>query len=126
MGNNVIMKTGFLETMADVLGGKCPNCRQARIFKKKKRLLFDFPEMKETCSHCGYHFEREPGYFLGAMYASYGLAVLEAIATFLILRYTVPTLQTLPAVLIIVTVILLLSVRNYRLSRAIWLYIFPQ
>lgn len=120
------MKTGFIETIGDILGGKCPNCREAKIFKKKKRLLFDFPDMKETCSHCGYHFEREPGYFLGAMYASYALAVLEAIATFLALRYLAPSLQTLSVILIIITVILLMSVRNYRLGRTIWLYIFPQ
>ncbi len=31
--------------------------------------------MHERCSVCGLKFEREEGYFLGAMYISYGLAV---------------------------------------------------
>jgi len=32
--------------------------------------------MQERCAVCDLKFEREPGYFLGAMYISYGLGVL--------------------------------------------------
>jgi hypothetical protein len=31
--------------------------------------------MYDRCPVCGLHFNREPGYFLGAMYISYGLAL---------------------------------------------------
>ena len=31
--------------------------------------------MHDCCSTCGLRFNREPGYFLGAMYISYGLAL---------------------------------------------------
>jgi len=31
--------------------------------------------MHDRCPNCGLHFNREPGYFLGAMYISYGLAL---------------------------------------------------
>jgi hypothetical protein len=31
--------------------------------------------MNESCPCCGIRFEREPGYFLGAMYFSYFLSV---------------------------------------------------
>jgi len=31
--------------------------------------------MQERCSVCDLKFEREPGYFLGAMYVSYALAL---------------------------------------------------
>jgi hypothetical protein len=31
--------------------------------------------MHDSCPTCGLHFNREPGYFLGAMYISYGLAL---------------------------------------------------
>ena len=41
--------------------------------------------MNERCPACGLKFEREPGYFLGAMYIGYGLAlVLIAGFSFLI------------------------------------------
>jgi hypothetical protein len=31
--------------------------------------------MWERCAVCGLQFEREPGYFLGAMYVSYALSI---------------------------------------------------
>jgi hypothetical protein len=31
--------------------------------------------MNERCPACGLKFEREPGYFLGAMYVSYALGI---------------------------------------------------
>jgi hypothetical protein len=31
--------------------------------------------MHDCCARCGLRFNREPGYFLGAMYISYGLAL---------------------------------------------------
>ena len=31
--------------------------------------------MHDRCPRCGLHFDREPGYFLGAMYISYGLGL---------------------------------------------------
>lgn len=31
--------------------------------------------MNERCPSCGLHFNREPGYFLGAMYISYSLGL---------------------------------------------------
>ena len=35
-----------------------------------------FPKMERCCAVCGLKFEREEGYFLGAMYISYGLALI--------------------------------------------------
>lgn len=32
-------------------------------------------EMNATCPVCGHRFEREPGFFQGAMYVSYGLGI---------------------------------------------------
>jgi len=31
--------------------------------------------MHDVCPACGHVFEREPGYFVGAMYVSYALAI---------------------------------------------------
>jgi len=36
--------------------------------------------MRETCPVCGLKFEREEGYFLGAMYISYGIALVAITA----------------------------------------------
>jgi uncharacterized protein (DUF983 family) len=103
---------------------KCPICGQGQIFHKKKS-FFEFPKMKAECDNCHYRFEREPGYFLGAMYISYGLAVLQGIATFLICYFFFPKLPTLAVIGAIISVIILLSMRNFRISRVVYMYIFP-
>jgi uncharacterized protein (DUF983 family) len=42
------------------------------------------PKMNETCSACELKFEREHGYFLGAMYISYAMGV-AVMAVFVVL-----------------------------------------
>jgi len=58
--------------MRGILGALCPRCRTGKIFRKSVWL---FPGMYERCPACGLQFEREAGYFLGAMYIGYGLGV---------------------------------------------------
>ena len=36
--------------------------------------------MHDRCPSCGLRFNREPGYFLGAMYISYALALVMIVA----------------------------------------------
>ena len=40
--------------------------------------------MYENCPVCGLKFEREQGYFVGALYVSYGLSILPVLALVLI------------------------------------------
>jgi uncharacterized protein (DUF983 family) len=61
-------------TLRSILQQRCPRCRMGRIFRHS--IFRGFPKMQERCAVCDLKFEREPGYFLGAMYISYGLGVL--------------------------------------------------
>jgi uncharacterized protein (DUF983 family) len=61
-------------TLASILEQRCPRCRIGRIFRYS--IFRGFPKMCERCSICDLKFEREPGYFLGAMYFSFALGVL--------------------------------------------------
>ena len=110
--------------LLNMLTEKCPNCGKGSIFYKNTS-FFSLPKMKEDCDVCNYHFDREPGYFLGAMYISYGLAVFEGIVVFLLCRLFFPNLETLYVVLTVCFGIILLSMRNYRWSRVFYMYIFP-
>jgi len=56
----------------------CPRCREGAIFRTS--LWRGYLSMHETCPVCGLKFEREPGYFLGAMYFSYLLSILPCLA----------------------------------------------
>jgi uncharacterized protein (DUF983 family) len=108
----------------NILTEKCPNCGKSKVFKKRDS-FFQFPVMKNQCENCGYKFDREPGYFIGAMYLSYGLAVLEGLVTFLICYFLFPSMPTLWIPFLIMAVILLFSFKNYKLSRIIYIHIFP-
>ena len=81
--------------------------------------------MKDRCDVCDYKFDREPGYFLGAMYLSYGLAVLQGIITFLIFYFFFPAVPTIWIPLTILFVVTLFSYKNYKLSRIMYIHIFP-
>jgi uncharacterized protein (DUF983 family) len=107
-----------------ILAELCPRCGQTKVFKKPKH-LFAMPEMHHKCSNCGYVFDREPGYFLGAMYISYGISVLLGLITFLICHFFFPDLPTIWIPIIILVVILLFSMKSWKLSRIIYMHIFP-
>ena len=108
----------------DVLNEKCPKCREGYVFKQNVGLS-KLPIMNDECDKCNYLYDREPGYFLGAMYISYGFAVLEGIITYLILHYSFPFLSTLSRAIIVVIMIIILGRKNYKLSRVLYIHIFP-
>src|SRR6058998_3704393 len=69
------MKTGTKpSTLGAVLHQRCPRCRVGQIFRYS--IFRGFPKMRERCSICDLKFQREEGYFLGAMYISFGLALI--------------------------------------------------
>ncbi len=108
----------------NVLNEKCPKCSEGYVFKQKVSLL-KLPIMNDECNKCHYRYDREPGYFLGAMYISYGFAVLQGLITFLILHYSFPLLSTLYKTIIVLLVIIIFGRKNYKLSRVLYIHIFP-
>jgi uncharacterized protein (DUF983 family) len=120
------MKTSFYKNLKAIAHQKCPNCGKGDVFQRKAPFAIGIPKMNEQCPECGYHFEREPGYFLGAMYLSYGLGVGQGIVAFLITTFLFSNLSPFVLVGVVAATILIFSMWNFRLSRVIWLYIFPQ
>lgn len=118
-------KASGFRKVGEILRLRCPNCGKTNVFYKAKYPLIGAPVMKEVCDSCGYRFDREPGYFLGAMYVSYGLAVLEGIIAFILAKYLIYGLTAIQLALITVAAILVCAVWNYRLARVIWMNLFP-
>ena len=56
-----------------ILHGVCPRCRRGAIYRRS--LFRGWLDINERCPVCGLRFEREQGYYLGAMYVSYALSV---------------------------------------------------
>src|ERR1043166_2788411 len=70
----VAMESGVTPTrLQAILRGLCPRCRVGKIFSRS--LFAGLPKMNDVCPSCGLKFEREQGYFLGALYMSYAMAV---------------------------------------------------
>lgn len=108
----------------DIINEKCPKCGQSHVFQKSKK-IFEMPLMYETCSHCQYKFDREPGYFLGAMYISYGIAVLVCILVFLLFYFALPSLPIIYSPVAMAVATLLIAKKNYKISRIIYIHLFP-
>src|SRR5919199_6898260 len=70
----------------------CPRCGRAGMFQG----LF---QMHSTCPVCQLKFEREQGYFLGAIYINYAATVLCMLAGFFALDYFVHPALTYQIVL---------------------------
>jgi hypothetical protein len=88
----------------------------------RKSIFPGFPRMLEHCPNCDLKFEREQGYFLGAMYISYGLALVTIAGLGLLLwAFTSWSLQkiTLWAVLLFLPLAPALTL----FSRVFWIYL---
>ncbi len=114
----------MLNKLKSIFGNKCPQCLKGDFFVEKKAYkLSAFDKMHETCPHCKLKYEKEVGFFYGAMYVSYGLTVGLGVVSFLVMvllfKLSVIVFLTTFSVLVLVLMPLV-----YRLSRLIWVNIF--
>lgn len=124
--SNFVLKLEIMgNTLRNICSGTCPKCHKGKIFEEKGGFLkLKLPKMHKNCTECGYKFEKEPGYFYGAMYVSYMLTVGEAIGLYLLLSYVFQLGDNFQIFLIIAAAMIGLSFFNMRISRTIWMYLF--
>jgi uncharacterized protein (DUF983 family) len=94
---------------------RCPNCLRGRVFAGPV-------QMHETCPACGVRFNREPGYFFGAMYVSYPLAVVVLGLLALAVQGLRPGWPWLACLGVAFVPFLLLVPLVFRYSRVIWMH----
>jgi uncharacterized protein (DUF983 family) len=103
-----------------IIRQRCPRCRLGAIFQHS--IFRGFPKMCERCSVCDLKFQREEGYFLGAMYISFGLAVvvitLIAVLLWVITGWWI-TKDTLWAVVLFLPLAPSISL----FARVLWIYL---
>jgi uncharacterized protein (DUF983 family) len=94
---------------------RCPRCFEGRVFRSLWAIHDD-------CPVCGLHFMRETGYFMGAMYFSYGMGI-PIIALLTLFAYLLwPHWHLYQHVLVAWVVFLPLAPFVYRYSRIFWLH----
>lgn len=113
-----------MSKLVAALAGKCPRCHQGPVFVSQNPYSFGkMFDIHETCSHCEMKYERETGFFFGAMYISYmlniALFVTAVVGYFLFFSEADWRIYigTYVGLTILLTPVL------YRLSRSIWLQI---
>ena len=107
-----------------ILTNECPNCDEGHIYSDNN-IYFKFSQnrMHKECHHCGFKFEKEPGFFFGAMYISYALSIAEAVSVFVISRMFFESAFDPRIILNIVITLILQSLFNMRIARIIWIYL---
>ncbi len=107
-------------TLGAILRQRCPRCRQGGIFLHS--IFLGFPQMRQRCSVCDLKFQREEGYFLGAMYISFGLA-LAIIALIAALLWAVTGWWITKDVVWAVVLFLPLAPTISLFARVLWIYL---
>ena len=92
---------------------RCPHCGEGELFTGWFAML-------ERCGFCGMRFEREQGYFVGAIYVNYAVTVIVALTGYLLL-WGFTSISTRGQLLLWVPFVILFPLWFFRYSRSLWL-----
>lgn len=107
-----------------VLHLKCPRCQEGNLFLYKNPYnLKKCLAMPDRCPVCNQDFQIEPGFYYGALWASYPLVVLITIAVTSFF-YLYLELSLFVFIFILAGTMLTLQPLILRLGRAIWINVF--
>lgn len=103
---------------------KCPRCQKGRFFEVDNPYnLKQFDDMNNQCPCCGELFEKEPGYYTGAMYVSYAYYVAIIVISFLLFQVLLD-LDMYYVLGGLVTLIIVLTPVVFRWARLTWINFF--
>jgi uncharacterized protein (DUF983 family) len=106
-----------------IFNNKCPKCHQGDFFVTKSPYKIDFIKMHDKCSHCGEKFNKEVGFFYGAMYVSYGVNIGLGIGLFILMVLLLKT-GLLTYLFSFLGLVIILFPWVMRVSRLIYINIF--
>ena len=94
---------------------RCPRCCQGKIYAHGMK-------MNDHCPVCNLHFEREPGYFMGALYISYGMSTIFLLMGLGIGSLLLPGVDLGWIVLMCIVLYLPFVPAVTRYARVIWIF----
>ena len=96
---------------------RCARCGSGKLFT-------GYFHMKPECPRCGLHFEREQGYWTGALAINIvATGGLFAIVFVSLLVLTIPDVPVLPLLLVLVPEAILGPIVYYPFSKTVWVAI---
>lgn len=102
----------------------CPRCQEGKFFVSHPYDLKNVGNVLEHCPVCDMKYEKEPGFFYGAMYVSYALGVALFVTLWTSFNLWFPSASTTVQITTIVSVAVVLSPLLYALSKIIWANLF--
>jgi uncharacterized protein (DUF983 family) len=94
---------------------RCPRCGSGHLFRRYFTLVPD-------CPRCGLHFEREQGYFAGAL--AINIAVVGAVFVVVfaaLIAMTIPDIPVAPLLAVLVPIMLFGPILYYPYSKTVWM-----
>ncbi|MGZ6912449.1 MAG: DUF983 domain-containing protein [Acidimicrobiia bacterium] len=93
---------------------RCARCGSGKLFQH-------YFAMKSECPRCGLHFEREQGYWAGALainiIATGGLFAIVFVA---LLVATIPNVPVVPLLAVLVPIAIIAPIVFYPFSKTVW------
>jgi len=109
----VPLPAGVSRVLARALRLRCPRCGESALFTGPFT-------MQQRCASCGLTYEREPGYFVGAIYLNYGVTAVLALGITWSLDLAVG-LTLRQQLVVAIAVAALVPLAFFRYSRSLWL-----
>jgi uncharacterized protein (DUF983 family) len=115
-GSSAGMLRRWFALLRALVRQRCPRCREGRMFRGTFA-------MNDPCPVCGLIFQREEGYFLGAMYVSYVLSSALLLPFYFLIAEFFPNWNGILIATVAMLPFLPLSPAVFRYSRVLWIYL---
>lgn len=103
---------------------KCPKCQEGDFFVSHPYNLKKAGDIYPKCINCGLKYEKEPGFYYGAMYVSYAICVAIFVFFWVSFNLFFENVRLGLQIGIIITAFLITAPYVYALSKIIWANLF--
>lgn len=103
-----------------ILNKKCPRCHEGELYPYSAVEVSNAFTMHERCPKCNLKYEREPGFWYGAMFVSYILSGFYMLSVFAI-AFFLFDLNIRNSMIVVILVGALSFTFMFRIARSIWL-----
>ena len=114
----------FIQRLKSIFQMKCPQCREGDFFVSKPYDMRNLGKTHEHCSKCGLKYEKEIGFYYGAMYVSYALGVAVFVTIWASCNWFFDNVGVWTQISLVLIALIGLGPYLYALSKVIWANFF--
>ena len=108
-----------------IFKNRCPHCQEGHFFllDNPYKKLGQFDKQHKHCKVCNENFEREVGFYYGAMYVNYGITVILGLIWFSLFYFFIG-FSAMIFLLSFSALLLVLLPWVFRTGRLLWINLF--